>query len=71
MHQIHLRIKFREKPTAAEGNGSYGGREKGGGGETPIGGSVMPLPAFGAPGSLAVLLSTDVPKITGLKVSTW
>lgn len=26
MHQIHLRIKFREKPTAAEGKGSLGER---------------------------------------------
>lgn len=45
-----IRIKFREKPTAAEGKGSLG--ERGGGSGMPIGGSAVPLPVFGAPGSL-------------------
>lgn len=61
------RIQIRENPTAAEGTGSCLGREEGGGG-IPIGGSVVePLPGFGAPGSLEMLLLRDVPNVTRLK----
>lgn len=68
--QIHLRIKFREEPTAAEGTGSCRGREGEGRGGTPIGGSMVPLPGFRASGSLEMLLLRDAPNVAGLRVST-
>lgn len=68
--QIHLRIKFREGPTAAEGIGSCRGREGEGRGGTPIGGSMVPLPEFRASGSLEMLLLHDAPNVAGLWVST-
>ena len=70
MHQTQLRIKFREKPAAVEGevlrrggSGERGGSHRG---------SAVSLPGSGTPrSSELLLLLSDAPDGTGLQVSTW
>lgn len=63
MYQIHLRIKLREKPTAAEEISScLGETERRVGGGIPVWSSLVPLPGLGAPESWEMLRFCEAPK---------